>query len=43
MLPSLSEGRLPDLLALVNVDALPVLGPKPRLADASVGPGTVLS
>ena len=35
--------RLPDFLALVNVGALPILGTKPRLADASVGPGAVLS
>ena len=33
----------PDLLALVYVRALPVLGPEPRLADAPVGPGAVLS
>ena len=38
----LRSARQPDLLALVNVHALPVLGLKPRLADAPVGPGAVL-
>ena len=35
--------RLPDFLALINVGALPIFGTKPRLADASVGTGAVLS
>ena len=39
----LRSARSPDLLALVNVHALPVLGLEPRLADAPVGPGAVLS
>ena len=43
VLPSQAESRLPDLLALVNVDALSVLSPESGLADASVGPGAVLS